>query len=81
MSYRVVGVSPGNFKSWQPAGGRGRSPSKAFLQADCTQRHCGGLGCLAGLVAASVCGVKVIFAVGWIQGMACCQMEAGIWAQ
>lgn len=36
-------MSPGGFKSWQPVGGRGRSPSKAFLQAGCTQRLAGGL--------------------------------------
>lgn len=76
-----MGVSPGDFKSWQPMGGRGRSPSKAFLQAGWTQRHCGGLECLAGLVGASVFDVKVISAVGWIQGLLCCQGKAGIQAQ
>lgn len=78
FSYRAMGVSPGGFKSWQPMGGRGQSSSKAFLQAGCTQKHCWGFGCLSGLVGASVCGVKVIFAAGWIQGMACSQMKAGI---
>lgn len=36
---------------------------------------------LQGLVGSSVCGVQVIFAVGWVQGMACCQMKAGVWVQ
>jgi len=40
-----------------------------------------GLGSLAGLVGASVCGVRVVFAVGWLQGMACCRMEAGVRVQ